>query len=365
MSLENEEFSTLNFVFAGILAFICFLVFLAQSVIVWATVREGNWKSLSVSQKLILAFCLAELLFVVNAGGTFVWEIIHGKGPRGGTIECALNGLLIIGLEFFSLAMVIGINVDRYLIIIKRQYISNRTANIYIATFFILACFLFLILPFASGYWTFYMVPESSKLVCSLPFWITTKPGILITSILALIFVASSFSIMVYCYWKIFTFYLSVKRPSSSKILTIDAFSPQEMKLLIKVVAISLAFFLSWFPYLFKIIYEMSFQKPAHPIWDSICCIFVSLNFLLNSIFLYLFDGFIKRNVNDLLDCWGIRSLQFNFLCGKWNTKDARLRRSRSFDVSSLDSHVGSSTTSGEFIQGSGDFFIECGETIG
>ena len=169
---------------------------------------------------------------------------------------------------------------------------------------------------------------ESSKVICAVAWWNThifTRVGASIS--LATIFVG--FAIVSFAYYSIVRFYIQKKalarahiieifsggllsksrplvdepKPSSTPALPLkkdtsfNQLSPEELKLLIKALAITGTYFVCWVPYCCKIMYEMITTEPVSSTADAVFSFFILLYPLLTGLFLIFFDGRINSDV--------------------------------------------------------------------
>lgn len=169
---------------------------------------------------------------------------------------------------------------------------------------------------------------ESSKVICAVAWWDThifTRVGASIS--LATIFVG--FAIVSFAYYSIVHFYIQKKALARAHIIEIfsvgifsnsrppvnpnsysthaihhkkesssfNQLSHEELKLLIKALAITGTYFVCWVPYSCKIMYEMIAAQPVSSTADAVFSFSILLYPLLNGLFLIFFDGRINSDV--------------------------------------------------------------------
>ena len=235
--------------------------------------------------------------------------IYHGNWSIS-EFQCSLQGALIITNIAISIVAVFGIALDRWLTICLGIYMSENVGNI------LVACLL--TVPPLMWFSPFFFEESASKvyalqpstLICILD-WPSQLPYTRSLSIVAIVFVIFIMTFITMVYSQIFLLYRSLLLKKKQQKLAENSssispssymkyeFTPKELQLLFKCLAMTLSFVTLWAPYFVKIVYEVSTNTGVPPLMDAFADIAAFLYAFSNPFLLIMLDSHTRTFVKD------------------------------------------------------------------
>ena len=284
----------------------------------------------------VVAFCLQLLLFysifrqklrAIPADTQIILSIIGSDMIGSIYAICAISTLVCVGgfdkgqlgcraeagIYIYTFGVSIGsvllLTMNRYLAVIHSFNLSERSIRIFMASLWI---FLAAIIAGIMLWSHFSPIDDivslqNCRLICFITGWsrsVHTMAAVIIT----LAFISCVCGFIVFAYSRIVYFYhqhhrdaLQRKGDALNRPKTIKKMAQMERKLIVKSIAITLAFWICLLPILIKMAWEVITGEPVHVIPDAISISIAALNMIANPVILFFFDGFVRSSI---LDAW-------------------------------------------------------------
>ena len=294
---EFIPFSQENGETALYLGFLCgvfiFLGILSETLVIASILRV---RQKTVDTLFVLSLCVADLIFNIYM---FIYIVILlvARGWSIGVIGCKISTAMIIITLATSIASITFITLNRYMAIIWKTNITRFQALVMIAIIWLIFPLIVTLYLTNKELSDSSIALESSYSYCFLDF-ATTDPIVLTALITIFVFLSLPLFFMFYAYSKIILYYRDMNRKKKK---VTSAAHKLEKKLLIKAIAITLAFFITYSVQLFIRLYEFSTKSKVGAVVELVGSVGISLNTLLNSLVLLKFDGTVQSSAIEML----------------------------------------------------------------
>lgn len=293
---------------------------------------------------ILISLCAADLLFGVVAGEISVVDSAM-SGFSTGYLGCVFDGILALTGCGVSMLSLVILSLDKYVGIVcaqsKNPYLRklkplsvNQAIGVSLSVWVFI--FGYACLPFAFGAEGYAYALQSSHLTCAWTWWDMKNPLVISGSVVTILVVVGGGILMGLIYYNLVYYVISFHKKTATQIahaqglqevqVDDDAIaapveagknkvikreatpkqnsattSPEEKRLIINGLLISICFAFCWFPYVIKVLAEMATQSPISPAMDALVVCICALNPIINPMILVYFDLRVQKAFLDML----------------------------------------------------------------
>jgi hypothetical protein len=255
------------------------------------------------SMKLVVSLCMTDLLYCSTS---FVFGIVNvsSQGWAMGYYGCIVNTVLVIGMACSSLLHIVSLSMERYISIFYQIQCNNSQYRVWVMTMWVISTAMVLY-PLYTGTQDEGIDLGPSLLVCA-GRWSSRKLLPMTFSIVPLVIIFLSTGLNLFVYSRMIISYMKIVKAKESHQtnaqVSIEVFSRNERKLLIKAAFLTISYFICWAPYAAQIFIALISGEPVSRLFDAIGCLGCLLNSCMNPVLLYIYDHRIKKNFGEY---WG------------------------------------------------------------
>lgn len=274
--------------------FLTLISLVMDGIIIVAIVRQRN---IPIDSRFILSLSIADALFALMGSIVMISTFAGGMVTPLDRTACLINAIALVYLCSVSIFSLVALTTNRYLVIMHEMRLSEGRADLLIVCMWIILMGVVVSFSFALNLDVSISL-DVTRAYCGMN-WTSSDPlaasaniACMVVIAIPIIFIAMAYSQMIYSYSKS----QRVIRERGSEFWT-----PNEKKLVIKACAITLGYFLSWTPYLIKIVIEMVKKDSVSKSFSFFAEFAVGVAPMVNAIILWRFDAQVRIEVDKMI----------------------------------------------------------------
>ena len=274
--------------------FLTLISLVMDGIIIVAIVRQRN---IPIDSRFILSVSIADALFALMGCVVMISSFAGGIIVPLDRTACLINAIALVYLCSVSIFSLVALTANRYLVIMHEMRLPEGRADLLIVCMWTILLGVVVAFSFALNL-DITISLDVTKAYCGMN-WTSSDPlaasanvVCIVVIAIPIIFITMAYSRMIYSYSKSHR----VIRERGKEFWT-----PNERKLVIKACAITLGYFLSWTPFLIKIVIEMVKKDSVSKSFSFFAEFAVGVAPMLNAIILLRFDAQVRIEVDKML----------------------------------------------------------------